>query len=583
MYVYKKNKGRHIQVANLKANVLDSAAQGSFIEKILELTERGLDTEPVVEVLIQLHQSSQLDVFKMFSSSNVIDNQDKYAFLDLFSKFLPEIEIEVIEVISYLNKLSSNNLASPSLIESFMEFCAKDEIRVIKSLEYSIENSDSISQFISYSLLAGSKIHFQKYFSKALSLSASGTLCVRAEAIHTLGRINYSNRLDDTYTAFMHISKIVSSETTAELYVSALDSLIWLKRANESLFIDDCVEKIITLKDDRVLFEVSKVVMFNEGVVSEETYKRLLGCLNFVNPKHKTSISNFSYGLRKQIQNGAIDDSLACIESFLIANLRHVTLNDFGSVVHEITKPENDYLNFTVTKWLMSKKVALHSAVQDLFNHIHGEESYLHADEMLLNSDTGIKMYTARKAIGWLFQIPVTATSFLVSLLETATDKEAEQLEGLIYEPLLINYPGKVKRYLESLKDDERTQITNSVHRILDCLAVYDEGLESAWNTKELCCPQSHYETWYKNFDHQSERAYKENNKGGLSDLFHSVTLLYGNGSIHQIYHGDGERKRAELQLQSIEYRHEFPRQQALDPYGLELQLWQFRSEGVGQ
>ncbi|MCG9707448.1 hypothetical protein L1D46_01330 [Pseudoalteromonas sp. Isolate3] len=60
-------------MVNLKAIVLDSAAQGSFIEKTLELTERGLDTEPVVEVLTQLHQSSQLDVFKMFSSSNIID------------------------------------------------------------------------------------------------------------------------------------------------------------------------------------------------------------------------------------------------------------------------------------------------------------------------------------------------------------------------------------------------------------------------------------------------------------------------------------------------------------------------------
>ncbi|NKC19158.1 hypothetical protein CWC29_009940 [Pseudoalteromonas sp. S4498] len=570
-------------MTNLETRILDSAAQDNFVEEILELTERGLDTESVVEALTQLHQSSQLDVFKIFSSVNVTDEYDKYSIRGLFSRLLPEIEVEVIEVINHLNGLSVNNVASHDLFESYIEFCAKDEIRVIKSLEYSIENSDSISQFISYSLLAGSKIHFQKYFSEALLLSASGILCVRAEAIHALGRFNYSNRLDDTYTAFMHISNIVSSEPTAELYVPAVNSLTWLKRANGSLSIDDSVEKIIALTDDRVLLEISKIVMFNEGVVSEETFKKLLCCLSSVNPQNKAIIRNFSYGLRKQIQNGAIDNSLAFIESYLIANLRHVTLNDFSSVVHEIIKPENEKFNFIVTKWLMSKKVALHSAVQDLFDHIHGEESSLHADEMLLISDTGIKMYTARKAVGWLFHIPVTATSFLVSLLETATDEEAEQLEGLIYEPLLINYPGKVKRYLESLKDDERTHITTSVHRVLDRLAVYDEGLESAWGTKELCCPQSHYETWYKNFDQQSERSYKESDKGGLSELFKSVTLLYGNGSIHQIYHGDGEQKRAELQPQSIEYRYEFPRQESLDPYGLELQLSQFKYEGSEQ
>ena len=70
-----------------------------------------------------------------------------------------------------MNELSASNWASSSIFESFMGFCAKDEIRNIKSFEYSIENSDSISQFISYSLLAGSKIHFQKYFSKAFYLN----------------------------------------------------------------------------------------------------------------------------------------------------------------------------------------------------------------------------------------------------------------------------------------------------------------------------------------------------------------------------------------------------------------------------
>ena len=75
--------------------------------------------------------------------------------------------------------------------------------------------------------------------------------------------------------------------------------------------------------------------------------------------------------------------------------------------------------------------------------------------------------------------------------------------------------------------------------------------------------------------------AQKNVPKGFLSQIFKTSVLLYGNRSIHYIYHGpNGEKSRQEVPLHHISHSIELPSLETLDPYGLDMQLRNFRIEG---
>ena len=216
----------------------------------------------------------------------------------------------------------------------------------------------------------------------------------------------------------------------------------------------------------------------------------------------------------------------------------------------------------------------------DILENVYAEEFSIYADIKLLGNDTDKRIFTARKAVGWLFHKPITAASYLISLIDTASDEEAQHIEELLFEPLLLSYSGKVKRYLIKQKEIGNEKTAQIVSKVFSRLSSYDEGLKSAWEIKELRCPQSQYEAWHRHFNQQVSDSYNETKKGSIAELFTSVTLLYGNCSIHQVHLADGDSKRVESPLQSFEHSTEFPRLDSLDPYGCDFDLRVLRVEG---
>ncbi|WP_105181566.1 hypothetical protein [Pseudoalteromonas sp. T1lg21] len=576
--------GDLISVSEIKTKILTAINENRFINEVLELEDRRKNTESVVSELIELHKGLIINIPELFLSLDDTTGQyNLFLALDFFSKLLPKLDIEVseaIEVVDYLHELNQQDLASGTILDAYIDFCVASEDRVIDSLNYSIKHSETKSHFIPLSLIAGSRVNFPKYFSQIIELTTNKSAVVKTSAVFALGRIDYEERQEETEHALKQVSEIVIKEQVSDLYANALKTMISLKRANPQLAIEEEIDNILSVTDDAVLHVASSTFAHQQDVITQSISSKLLIYLLSTDTRNKGTLSNIDYGLSRQIKAENIDSVLEFIEPYLITNQKHITINSFSCTIRMLLDNDNKHLSYIITKWLSSKQTFLCRAVMDILENVYAEEFSIYADIKLLGNDTDKRIFTARKAVGWLFLKPITAASYLISLIDTASDEEAQHIEELLFEPLLLSYSGKVKRYLIKQKEIGNEKTAQIVSRVFSRLLSYDEGLKSAWEIKELRCPQSQYEAWHRHFNQQVSESYKETKKGSITELFTSVTLLYGNCSIHQVHLGDGDSKRVESPLQSFEHSTEFPRLDSLDPYGCDFDLRVLRVEG---
>jgi len=134
-----------------------------------------------------------------------------------------------------------------------------------------------------------------------------------------------------------------------------------------------------------------------------------------------------------------------------------------------------------------------------------------------------------------------------------------------------LNYTGKAREYVAKRAATESTKVKEVLDRSLAAVDSYLESLRSIDKIPELLPSEAQSEAFNRRFAQQVARSFK---KAEANSIFLSLvskqTLLYGSGSIDYFPSTDGEMSRSETSLQEHSVEIEIPRQQHLDPFGLE-------------
>ena len=190
-------------------------------------------------------------------------------------------------------------------------------------------------------------------------------------------------------------------------------------------------------------------------------------------------------------------------------------------------------------------------------------------------------VFVARKAIGYLFTKPVTATSILISLMRLAPDDEAQGYLGkLLLDSLLINYPGSVREYVEAQAQQKTGKVKATLDKALTALKAYLDTLSDVPVLAALHPSQTHREAYSRYTGELFEASMQEAKKHSVFRKFAlNITLLYGRKSINYIHGGGGPPRRMEMPMKSYSRQMEFPRMEHLDEHGLNYMLCVFRAE----
>ena len=147
------------------------------------------------------------------------------------------------------------------------------------------------------------------------------------------------------------------------------------------------------------------------------------------------------------------------------------------------------------------------------------------------------KIFLCKKAIGYFFIQPVIAASILLAILRDCDDEVATVVSDLLFDPLLINYGGELKDYLESIP--EADPAAKPVRAALDARSQYLSGIRSTGLIRELLPSEHRRQIQRMRLQEQSREIHKQAREQSVfHNLVHRVVLLYGRRSLTYVDHG---------------------------------------------
>jgi hypothetical protein len=171
----------------------------------------------------------------------------------------------------------------------------------------------------------------------------------------------------------------------------------------------------------------------------------------------------------------------------------------------------------------------------------------------------------------------VVAASIMVACLRGCDSATATVIGGLLFDPLLVNYGGKARDYLKTIKKGDAAH--RLVKKALRDADNFVSGFRIDPPIKEL--RPSEYQLnierrraydWMRDVQKSAEK------RSVFFNLVHRSVLLYGRRSVTLVSEPGGKRRPVNMDMHSFSHSIELPRSETIDPVGLNIMLLALRS-----
>lgn len=203
--------------------------------------------------------------------------------------------------------------------------------------------------------------------------------------------------------------------------------------------------------------------------------------------------------------------------------------------------------------------------------------------------------HAIRAALEYSWKRSATQNELLASQQTNSSPlaQMSQVLSDLLFDSLLINYPS-VQEQLRPIADSRDDKAASMVQNALDRLKDYCNGLEEVGFIAELQPSERELQLeWQRRADAMSDMMQEARKGSPLAGLFSESILLHGNGMVtwidDSVYRaqaknideqGTSHLRRMEQSLASISHSFELPREEVLDPVGLQMKLFNLKTQG---
>jgi len=543
----------------------------------------------LAEELIGLHNDGLLDLVEEFKKIQNRPNTKSDFFLlrDIIVKALPKIEApvkQVMECIQHLMKMAGNDMSSGMVLIPYTDFCAAAPSRPIESLKQIEFSGDEYLILLAPSIVAGTRIDLPLYVRKAVNLTKHENIEVRRQAVFALGNIKYEDSTTSIDRALEALENSCSSEGDDQLLANLIHSStnIYKCDAKNCVRIHQLLETALSKGEKISLYAAASLFGYHHEGLSDQLIIIFLKHLQSVELQHKGTIDALDSGLARLLDNDSTQQqALEFIENYFLAN-RSDDIADLFDSTSRVLLNDRSLLSTVITKWFLKGDIALCEAILYILKMVHGQNMELSVDgAVLLEKSPVCTIFIARKILGYLIYLPVTAASLLLSLFQYCGDESTtKELSELLFDPLLLNYPGSVKEYLETQEEKRPEDVMEIIQVSLGRLESYFDALHQAKEINELHPYQSQREAYRRQQLIVNVQINKEvNNKSIFSAICSKVILLHGKKTINYIHGPDGKTHRQVMPLQYHSAQIELPYTERFDPFGLDYNLRIFRVE----
>jgi hypothetical protein len=487
-----------------------------------------------------------------------------------------------MDCVNHLFHEAGPDMAAGHIFDAYISFCEQDASRPASALA-EIESGAAPKDLLTPTLVAGSHLEAETWLEETLRLTRHSDPELRRRAVFALCKINWPPGSAAAARVLETTEEIVGcSNNDGELAVAVLAVLEAVKR-DESLQgrMQAVVKNALQNGDWQALHAVSETIAFDAPSVPEDLIDDILSALPRVRAENTGTINNIDYGIRNLLSSSHRENGLRALEQMLVQHAGGITIDAFDGTARTIAN-DPALLNKVATRWFLSGDKFLGQSVEKIIRVGGRKNAELEADPSELDpSDRRHLVFVARKAVGYLFIHPVSPANFIVSLMRQAPDEGClEELQELLFEPLLINFPGQVRQHLTEAMERETGTVAETIKHGLDRLEAYLNDLRATGDIHELSPSLAEREAYNRYHHRIMTESFKEAERQSVFlNLFPKVVLLYGRRSIHYVSGGGGEAKRVEVPLQEHSVEMEYPRQEHLNPFGLNYLLFVMKVE----
>ena len=570
----------------LREKLVQAHQDNRFLDIVYELSLR--DRDNVSRALIDIHNTSTIDIVAAFRMlRNNRSGPDFFLTRWMLEKALSELDanvLSVMECVIHLTKEAGEDLAAGTLINSYIEFCAMTPSRPQKALELIENNTRELMNLLAPTLSAGARHDVVLYTQKALEFTNHPDLEMRKRAIYSLGGIRYQTEDALVETAIKRITETVNLEDDDHLLANALNSAFKISTRHTSIAdeVADIFDKVLKKGSDITLHMASEVFGFSANKVSPSLLKILITHLSNVHPEHISTLNNIDLGLKTLLSGQSPDTGIAFLEQLLVT--RNVKMESLDSVALLLSENKNGLLDCLMTRWLLKGDQALCTTFHKIIRPGRNNNIILKiAPDELTHTDSIHLIFLAKKAIGYFFFRPVTATSILLSLFSFTEDEQtASEIAQLIFDPLLLNYPGQVGDYLKEQCNTDNASVNAASQQSIEAYKKYVEDIGSATTLSEHHPPMTNREAFRRHHSQRMHQSIREAEKQSvLMPLVKKSTLLYGTKFIHYIGEPHRRNRLMEMPLPEHSVSVEMPRIHNIDPVALDGMLHIFKYEKI--
>lgn len=569
--------------------LLRSYDTGNFLETVYacSLADHG-DPSPLALELITLHNEGLIDIVAAFGSlkNKLLDGQDFFLTRSVFEKTLLDLNAAILPVMRCVLQLyqeAGQDLAAGSIIESFIGFCAKEPSRPHEALAEIEARPDMFADLLTATLVAGSRIDFSLYLREAIRLCQDKNAELRRRAVFSLGKLHWPERLTGSDSALAALEHAVTLETDDQILSNVIKSAfsIFQRDKSQELRAVTLIVSVLEKGDDYALHAASEIFGFHTDELPPALLDAVLSDLVRTKPKNKRTLDNVDYGISHLLKNGDPEKAIQFLEALLLEHSGELTMEVFDSASREILS-NKELISKVLTRWFLRGDRVLCDGVHTIIRAHLGDDIPVEVDQAELEStDITHVLFVARKAIGFLFTQPISAAAVLISLSRNTTDDAVlTNLGSLLFNPLLLNFTGKVRDYAVQQSRLESGKVKATIDQALKGIEEYLENLCSMGDLAALHTSETQRVAYHRHISHIMEESWKAAEAQSVFvDLVSKSVLLYGRKSINYLYGPNGQSHRMEIPLQSHGAEMEFPRMQTLDPFGLDYMLHIFRNE----
>ncbi|MEL0635219.1 hypothetical protein V6259_00370 [Marinomonas sp. TI.3.20] len=532
----------------------------------------------IIKELISLHNESRFDLNEQFRQLD--DRNNPYDLMYIYCAALPELTCSVVDVIDVFQHVKENKLPDANFHEFYVQFCKQDIERPKVALSYLLDKPEERNELIQTTLFSAAELDSKWVMAQFSDLIQHPNPSVRRQIYLAIGRMP----LVDGCSAeerFELLDKAYYSENNSMAKSGIVRAVGFLAKNTPDLWlgVNQILDSCLGAKEAETIHEAAYLLCFECKSAPDSTVDLLISYVKHTSPKNQDTFNLITIVIRNAINAEKYDVAENLLKSLLLKN-EGVTIDFFSHLAHEISNKENNtFLNLIVTKWFLSGEVKLYEAIHDLVSSTGLSGNELSIDKSVLPLTDKKILFLSKKVISWFYLQPISAISYLFSIFPHASSNIKIQIEQLIYDPLLLSYMGKSKRYiqdkLESI-DDENIRI--SIHRLLSNLDSYCSDISEANSVKELLSPQREADLYWKDFNTKLSQSIDHSKKGSIMELVGTQTILYGRDVIGHIHTGH-ETKRSINTMQTFSQSTEMPKMDIIDPEGLNIMLRVFRTE----